>query len=80
MNSDVGSAVAHAKELVGIEFAKHRALNSSDARALEIVAIELELSLADCAAVIGREDLLGGLGKSWKIELPATNSPELRRP
>lgn len=80
MNSDKGSAVAHAKELVRIEFAEQRALHSSEARALEIVAIELELSLADCAAVLGRKDLLGGLGKSWKIELPATNSPGLRRP
>lgn len=66
-------------EVVREEFSKANAQYRDDARALEVVALELELSLDDCAAAIGREDLLARFGESWKIEFPAIGPPAFRR-
>lgn len=68
------------RALVREEFTRRRSRCGDDARALETTAIELDLSLEDCAAAIGREDLLGKLGASWRIEFPEVGPPALRRP
>lgn len=43
-----------------------------EVRALQDIAVELELSLADCATAVGREDLLDAAGSSWML---APSSP-----
>lgn len=73
------SSMHQSENLVQEEFDRFRSLHKNDARALELVAIELELSLEDCATVIGREDLIEHLGTPWRIEFPTVGPPALRR-
>ncbi|NMA75819.1 MAG: hypothetical protein GX960_00915 [Actinomycetales bacterium] len=58
-------------------FAVAREQGEDGAQALQSVAIELQLSLEDCAAAVGRTDLLDRLGTSWELgrsEPPALGS------
>lgn len=55
-----------------------RAICADDRRALDEVAIELELSIEDCAVAVGREDLLAGPGGGWRIEWPDVGPPAFR--
>lgn len=50
------------------------------AEALQEVAIRLQLSLRDCAEVVGQEDLVDAMGDSWEIVGPEGGPYELRRP
>jgi hypothetical protein len=61
------------------EFDRVRLRYRDDVRALEIVAIELDLSLEDCATAIAREDLIEHSGTPWRIEFPAIGPPAFRR-
>lgn len=67
---------ARIEECLRAEFATARGAHDSEARALESVAIDLRLSLTDCAVALGREDLLDGLGTSWTIGFPE-NPPHM---
>lgn len=79
MTAHENSSTHPSANLVQEEFDRFRSLHKNDEGALELVAIELELSLEDCATAIGREDLIEHLGTSWRIEFPTVGPPALRR-
>lgn len=47
----------------------------SEARAIELVAIDLRLSINDCITVIGSDDLAAQITDHWKLEFPDVGPP-----
>lgn len=62
------------------EFDRQMREVKDEARALQNCAIELELSLGDCASALGKRDVLQAMSDSWRIEFPLFGPPVLRRP
>lgn len=51
----------------------------SEARAIELVAIDLGLSINDCINVIRRDDLTAQITDHWKLEFPTVGPPAMKR-
>lgn len=51
----------------------------SEARAIETVAMDLNLSLDDCLSVIAGTDLEAQITDHWTLEFPAVGPPAMRR-
>lgn len=75
---ETGREPGDAIELIRSRYEQRRAAGADDRRALDQVAIELELSIEDCAVAVGREDLLTGPGGDWRIEWPDVGPPDFR--
>lgn len=67
-----------AHELVRTEFARRVAQGHGDAPSIHLVAIDLGLSLSDCAEAVGRPDLVQNGDISWSLECldPSGQPPE----
>lgn len=69
--------IEHTAALVRAEFAAARERGVREAQALQDVAIMLEFSLEDCAAAVGRVDLLARPGPEWVLGPSAPPGREL---
>lgn len=67
-------AIEHTRDLVRTAFSERVAQGHSEAQALHLVAIDLALSLRDCALALERSDLWEGIGNGWVLELPQADS------
>lgn len=80
MNSADQDHLERVKQQIRDDFATRCTQGHSDARAIELVAIDLQLSLDECCATVGREDLAAELGHRWTLDLPDVGPPTIRRP
>ena len=72
---DDDRSLEHVRNLVRSEYAERVTRGHSDARALQHVAIDLGLSLEDCARAVERTDLLDVIGDGWVVGHPSTTGP-----
>lgn len=61
-------SIERAQELVRTEFARRVAQGHGDASSIHLVAIDLGLSLSDCAEAVGRPDLAQESDIAWRLE------------
>lgn len=80
MNSADQDPCELVKQQIRDDFATRCTQGYSDARAIERVAIDLQLSLDECCATVGREDLAAELGHHWTLEVPDVGPPTIRLP
>lgn len=72
---DDDRSLEHVQNLVRSEYAERVTRGHSESRALQLVAIDLGLSLEDCARAVERTDLLDMIGDGWVVGHPSTTGP-----
>lgn len=66
-------SIEHARGRVRAEFARRLEQGHNEASSIHLVAIDLQLSLSDCAEAVGHPDLVQHSDIAWRLEEPDTS-------